>query len=108
MFRLVEARRVLDGDVGLMRLRSGQTQIVESDLIRTRKKCESATSGKNGVLLDGAGYQLEYAIHRRGKGGRGYQWQRNIPRQNFFLYGFLIATRREPSSRNCPSSRGAK
>ncbi len=89
MFRLVEARRVLDGDVGLMRLRSGQTQIVESDLIRNPQKMRERDEWENGVRIDGAGYQLEYAIHRRGKGGRGYQWQRNIPRQNFFLYGFF-------------------
>lgn len=89
MFRLVEARRVLDGDVGLLRLRSGQTQIIESDLIRNPEKMRERDEWENGVRIDGAGYQLEYAISRRPKGGRGYEWQRNVPRQNFYLYGFF-------------------
>lgn len=92
MFRLVEARRVLDGDVGLLRLRNGNTQLVESDLIRNPsdpKQISDREEWENGVRIDAAGYQLAYSISRRGKGGRGYEWQRNIPRANFFLYGFF-------------------
>lgn len=89
MFRLVEARRVLDGDVGLLRLRNGNTQVIESDLIRNPEKMRSADEWENGVRIDGAGYQLEYSISRRPRGGRGYVWQRNVPRQNFYLYGFF-------------------
>jgi capsid protein len=92
MFRLVEARRVLDGDVGLLRLRNGNTQIVESDLIRNpsdTSRIPNTEEWENGVRIDAAGYQLAYALAKRGKGGRGYQYQRTVPRANFYLYGFF-------------------
>jgi hypothetical protein len=91
-FRLAEMRRCLDGDCGLLRLRSGQTQFIEGDLIRTGDGAPQKPKGgewEEGVRIDSAGLPLEFSISRRGTGGRGYQWQRNVPSQNFYLYGFF-------------------
>lgn len=89
LFRLCETRRVVDGDVGLLRLRSRQVQIIEADLIRNPENAKPTDEWENGVSIDRAGAQLSYAVSRRPKGGRGYEFQRNVPRQNFRLYGFF-------------------
>lgn len=88
-FRLAEARRVLDGDCGLLRLRSGQTQFIKFDLIQDPPNIGKSQEWESGVRIDGAGAQLEYAIHKRTKGGRGREFQRTVPYENFHLYGFF-------------------
>jgi capsid protein len=89
MFRYLEAARMLDGDVGLLRLRSGHSQILESDLIKDPPKQDANKNLEwvDGVQIDYAGLPLQYAIHGRTKGGSGTEWQRNVPAQNFALYG---------------------
>jgi capsid protein len=89
LFRLCETRRVVDGDVGLLRLRSRQVQVVESDLVRNPDNAKTSDEWENGVSIDRAGAQKLYSVSRRMRGGRGYEWQRNVPRQNFRLYGFF-------------------
>ncbi|GAB5404307.1 MAG: hypothetical protein Aurels2KO_25380 [Aureliella sp.] len=91
MFRLAESRRVLDGDMGMVRLRDGRSQCIKGDLLRDPPK---ERIGKNhewesGVKIDTAGLQLAYSIHKRTKGGRGTEFSRIVPRQNCHLYGFF-------------------
>lgn len=80
---------MLDGDVGLLRLRSGHCQIIGSDLIKDPPKQEADKRFEwvDGVQIDYAGLPRQYAIHGRKKGGSGSEWQRNVPSQNFALYG---------------------
>ena len=91
LFRLAEARRVLDGDFGLLRLRNGQIQTIKADLIKNPPAAEMRDDKEweSGVRIDGAGAQQAYAIHARTKGGRGTKFQRSIDAANFHLYGFF-------------------
>ena len=75
LLRLVELRRVVDGDVFLLKLRDGRVQLIEADRV------VSPTTGQvrdlpgtrwiQGVRVDErTGRPLAYAIHRRDKYGR--------------------------------------
>lgn len=90
-FRLAEARRVLDGDFGIVRLRSGQVQAIKADLIRdpSTDAIREGDEWESGVRIDTAGAHIEYSIHRRTPGGRGTEFARRIPAANFHLYGFF-------------------
>lgn len=94
MFRFMEAARMLDGDVGQIRLRSGQCQIIESDLIKNppKQKADPRYEWIDGVEVDYAGLPRQFAVHGRKKGGTGTEYQRNIPAQNFILYGCFERT----------------
>lgn len=90
-FRMAEARRVIDGDTGLLLLQDGSVQGIESDLVRNPTKIEKSNSHEwvDGVEIDGAGYPRRYAIFGRGKGGKSYEWRRNVQAAAFILYGFF-------------------
>lgn len=91
MFRLAEARRVLDGDLGMLRLRSGQTQTIKGDLIADppTKDRRDDQEWESGVKIDGMGAHLAYSLHRRTRGGRGTEFDKIVGAHNFFLYGFF-------------------
>lgn len=89
-FRLAEARRVLDGDTGLLMLRDGRLQGIESDLVRNPEKKLGPHEWIEGVEADSAGLAIQYAIWARSRGGGpGYQFKRFVPASNFILYGFF-------------------
>jgi capsid protein len=97
MFRLMEASRILDGDMGMIRMRDGRTQLIESDLIKDPPEAEKSKSGESyewvdGVQVDYAGFPRQYSVHGREKGGRTTKWQRTIPLTNFHLYGCFERT----------------
>lgn len=91
MFRLLEASRILDGDMGMIRMRDGRTQLIESDLIKdppdASQRKDDAYEWVDGVQVDYAGFPRQYSVHGREKGGRSTKWQRTIPLSNFHLYG---------------------
>lgn len=70
--RMMEARRVLDGDVFLLRLDGGQLQPIEGDRIRTPYGGLPLDVAANpfrvihGVQIDDAGGALAYALNNRG------------------------------------------
>lgn len=97
-FRLAEMRRTVDGDLGIVKLRSGNLQAIESDCIRDPSgkdlKREQFTGQDpnewvDGVHIGSAGSALEFAVHRRGKGGRGYELDRIVPAANMIHYGYF-------------------
>lgn len=91
-FRLVEARRVIDGDVAILLLQDGRVQGLEGDLIRNREGVSDSNKGPewiDGILTDGSGRPLKYSIHGRGRGGRGYEWRRDVDASNLIHYGFF-------------------
>lgn len=82
--RIAEARCVLDGDLGVMRLASGQVQGIESDRIK------NPTEGQDwvhGVRTDDAGKALQYSIWKRLRMG-GMAWERNVSAENLHLLGY--------------------
>jgi capsid protein len=83
--RLAEIRRILDGDVGVMKLSSGQLQGIEGDLIRNPI---GNFSGRwiHGVKLNDGNRALAYALHRRSDYG-SLEFDRTVPGSNLFLHG---------------------
>jgi capsid protein len=91
MFRLLELSRVLDGDMGMVRLDDGRCQLIESDLIADPDKKSSQAKSQwewvDGVEVDYAGLPRQYSIHKRTQ--TGTQWSRNVTAANLHLYGFF-------------------
>lgn len=96
-FRLLEMRRVLDGDAGAIRLRDGRLQFVKGDLIKTPPKelekqnarPDDRREWESGIRIDAAGLPLQFGIFRRTRGGRGSEWARTIDASRFLHYGFF-------------------
>lgn len=92
-FRLLEARRVIDGDSGSIRLRSGQLQFIKGDLIadppESRRIATNRGDWESGVLADAAGAPIAYGIYGRANNGRGREYRRTIAAQRFLHYGFF-------------------
>lgn len=91
LFRLLEASRVMDGDMLMVRMRDGRTQLIESDLIKNPEKAEASTDLEwvDGVQIDVAGYPRQYSIHKRKAGGNSTEYSRTVPASNAHLYGFF-------------------
>lgn len=99
-FRLAEMRRTVDGDLGIVKVNvgTGQLQGIESDLIRNPTDAdlrgEGYQDGKEnewvaGVRTGPGGAAKTYAVHRRGRGGAGYTFDRFVPRSNLIHYGYF-------------------
>ncbi|MGN6547725.1 MAG: phage portal protein [Aureliella sp.] len=90
-FRMAEARRVVDGDTGLMFLRNGSIQGIEADLIKNPEKYTDDPGWEwvDGVEIDAGGWARNYAIWGRDKGGSSKVFRRIVPASNFMLYGFF-------------------
>jgi len=103
MVRLAEMRRVIDGDVFLLKLRDGTVQAIEGDRIRTPDggvKPESGVNPQNlihGVETDEAGRPLRYVVCKRSKSsdagsfGKQFEFERVVQARN--LYHFAYADR---------------
>ncbi len=91
MIRLAEARRTLDGDVGLLKLTNGSMQAIEEDRIR-QPSGEPADQGQtrwvHGVRINQAGRALAYAIHRRRPRGGGFELERVVSARNLVMLGY--------------------
>lgn len=92
--RLAEARAVVDGDVGVMKLADGRLQAIEGDRIRTPWDLPPTVSvGRtdltHGVKTNKAGRALAYCICRRGDGGSGFHFERMVRAGNLILHGYF-------------------
>jgi len=91
MIRLTEARAVVDGDCGLMKLASGQLQAIEGDRIRNPYDLPASLQQQDlvhGVKVDKAGGALAYCICRRGDFG-GFQFERMVKAGNLLLHAYF-------------------
>jgi len=89
LIRLAEARAVVDGDVGLMKLASGHLQAIESDRIRNPIGVSNGFENwLHGVKVDGAGRALAYSIHRRTSLGT-FEQDKIVSAANFCLHGYF-------------------
>jgi capsid protein len=96
--RFAEARRVIDGDLGLLRLADGRLQAIESDRIRTPLGMPGDwmptvdSAGRvlrqwiEGVEVDGSGRALNYAICRRLPLTGGFILDRIVPAAHLYLH----------------------
>ena len=82
MRRLAEVRKMLDGDVGIARLRSGYVQGVEGNTIVTPEKQYPSSTWEQGVLLGSGKRALAYNLREQVK---GRPVDRMISAENMFL-----------------------
>ena len=95
MVRLAEARRVVDGDVFLLKVAGdgpnrGRLQAIEGDRVcNPTSNVPPGFSGgwTNGVRLTPAGIPREYAINNRDDNGN-LSFSRIVPADNVFVHGF--------------------
>ncbi|WP_218933624.1 phage portal protein [Rubripirellula lacrimiformis] len=88
MFRIAEARRVVDGDTALVMLNDGRLQGISADLIRDPDKVLPGEDWINGVLVTGFGRRLAFGVHQR-HGYSGRKYDRRINATNVIHYGFF-------------------
>ena len=90
--RLLEARRVIDGDVGSLKLADRRLQAIEGDRIRDpdRKDLpdnQRAGAWYQGVRCDGSGRPVEYAIARRT--GSGFAHERVVRSSRMIFHSWI-------------------
>ena len=90
--RMMEAARIVDGDILTVKFRRGHVQAIEGDRIRNP---ENQAIGSivddigwvNGVKIDQHGGHQAYSIHRRKQSG--FDWERTVPKRKAMLHGFF-------------------
>lgn len=92
--RLMEACRVVDGDVFALKLNDGTLQAIEGDRVRQPENYDPAFSPVperfiNGVKVDDYGRPLSYAIHRRGPMGQSFEFERTIAASKAIHHAWL-------------------
>ena len=93
--RIVEARRVVDGDCLTVRLRSGHIQLIESDRIRSwpGAYCTDPKTGNsivNGVEVDGYGKAISYRVSDRDPWGFYIKGEtRTVPASEAHLFAYF-------------------
>ena len=91
--RLWEQRRVVDGDVLIVRLSSGQLQTIEGDRIKNPSDLPAeydSTEFVNGVRVSKAGRARDYVVCKRVQGlGGMLKFERVVPARHAFLHGYF-------------------
>jgi capsid protein len=104
--RLAEARATVDGDVGAIKLATGQLQWIEGDRIRnpwglgmfysddygdgpTLKGWPEGSRLINGVVVNRRGKAIGYAVAKRGPFGTQFLPERIVPARNFLLHAYF-------------------
>ncbi len=91
--RLAEARRTIDGDLGIFKLRTAQLQAVEGDRVRDPDFSRLPTGERerwtHGVRTDNGGRATHYAIHRRKPGGGGFEFERFARADRMLHFGYF-------------------
>ncbi len=85
--RLAECRSICDHDVGVIKLRTGHLQAIESDRIQNPPKISDKENWTQGVRTNPQGAALAYGIYNRGRGGKSFEYGRTVPARNFWLHG---------------------
>lgn len=91
LIRMLECRRVVDGDCLLIKLADGRVQAIEGDRVQTPSsglpdivKAENLT---HGVMLDAYGAAVAYAVCRREKST--VKFERLVPAENVFHHAYF-------------------
>lgn len=96
LIRMLEARKVIDGDIGIVRVASGflrgSIQVIEEDRIRDPQKPENGETWVNGVRLNAFGQATAYGIHKRS--GKSLEWDRWVPARQMYLLAYWDHTQR--------------
>jgi capsid protein len=105
--RIAEARRILDGDFGILKIAStpgsnarGKIQGIESELIDTPAALPKGirnTDWVSGVRLSAAGAAVEYMICKRKN--KGVEFGRIVPAASMILHAYFDSTLRHDQVR---------
>lgn len=90
MVRMAEERRVVDGDVFLVKLSSGHLQAIEGDRVRNPSQTDTTPGSDgfvHGVKSTKGGRMSNIAVHRRTTAG-GYEFERIVKSSNVFHIGY--------------------
>jgi len=92
--RLAEAHKIVDGDVGILKVQSGHLQAIEGDRITTPTlgQLPSSVKGKkidHGVVINGQLRALSYIINSRRDRGSMLVFERIVQARDMILYGCL-------------------
>ena len=95
-FRIAEARRMIDGDVFIVKTRGGQLQAIEADRVRN-PAARDDTGGKlspeelanfvHGIETDARGRARRYAVWNRKPKSSGYDFASFLPARHVFPLG---------------------
>ena len=88
LFRLAEARRVLDGDAFFIKLDDGRLQGIRGDLCKDPEAKKDDEDWINGALVTGVGRILSFAFNVR-KGYTDEKSDRRVDSTNVIHYGFF-------------------
>ena len=90
--RLFEMCKTLDGDCGILKIKSGHLQAIESDRI-VKSGDIPAEIAKNvtdlGLVLDNYGRTVQYAIANRGKSGDKYEFAMMAKAEDMLFDGYF-------------------
>ena len=93
MLRLIEIHRVVDGDVGILKISNGRLQIVEGDRIRNPNPNPVSPTGDyewtHGVKVGRNNQAFKYAIHSRNRDGH-FEFEREVNAENLVLCGYFL------------------
>jgi len=96
--RMAEARRCIDGDIGLLKisrgLNRGLIQAIEQDRIRTPDKSTNDENWVAGCRLDSVGSVEAYGISTRAKDGSQYADEAIVQSKDMCLHAWWGATHR--------------
>jgi lambda family phage portal protein len=96
LVRLAEGRRIIDGDVGVLKIKGRRLQAIEGDRIRSGPVGDSmgwsGTTAANGwydyghgVATDKYGRATAYSINKRTWGG-GFVYEKTVDARNLYLH----------------------
>ena len=91
MLRILETRRVIDGDVFLVKLRDGRLQPIEGDRVRNPDQLpgqQDQARWTHGIKVGAGGRMNAVAVHRRDPGWR-YELERIVPARNVLHLGYF-------------------
>ncbi|MDR1957598.1 MAG: phage portal protein [Planctomycetaceae bacterium] len=86
--RMAEAARVVDGDIGILKLADGRVQAVEGDRIRDEYGIPKDNGIVHGVRINDWQEPLAYRIFRRTPQGQ-FVFEREVPAENMILHGYF-------------------
>ena len=85
LMRMLEGRRVIDGDVFLVKRSSGRLQAVESELIADPDDIKRDQRWFNGCNVDADGRALGWGLHKRGEHGLN-EFLKRVPARNMIQH----------------------
>jgi capsid protein len=91
ILRVAECCAVVDGDCGLMKIKTGHLQGFESDLIGNPEKTEKGERWINGLRLANTGdlpnRPVEFGLYRYNDSGKP-EFERRVKAENFYLHRY--------------------